>query len=186
MKKLVYFLALGIVFIASCKKPSKCEPGMVEIDGECYNLGEELITTLLLRFDDSTSIDTFAFNDLDGLGGNAPSIDTIHLHANTIYNMKVYLWNNMDNPPVNITDEIEAEKDEHQFFYIISSYLKMEGTYRDVDDNNLPVGLDNTIETFAPSTGEFTVVLKHQAENKNGDYYNGETDLEAKFYVIIE
>ena len=61
----------------------------------------------------------------------------------------------------------------------------------DADGN--PIGLATTVTTGAASTGEFTVILRHEPMKdaqgvKDGDITNagGETDIEVNFPVEIQ
>ena len=154
---------------------------------------EELITTVKITFTPSQGGDArvFQYQDLDGEGGNAPTVTAEALQANTAYNMSVEFQNESTDPVDNITDEVQEEGVDHQLFYSFTGGI---GTlvYADQDDNGNPIGLQNTFTTGNASTGNMTLTLKHQPDKnatgvKNGDITNagGETDVEVTFYVEV-
>ena len=114
-KALLPVVLFLVLVISSCQKdPANPDDG-------------ELITTVKVEFIESVSgaKQSFEFRDLDGEGGNAPSeFDEISLSANKSYKCEVYLLNESVTPVDDITLEIEAEADDHQFYYTPSfSYL---------------------------------------------------------------
>jgi hypothetical protein len=95
-------------------------------------------------------------------------------------------------PGYNITDEVEEEGDEHQFYFSWTGNVFSNPTgngnmdnRQDVvnykDENNLPIGLI-TEWTAANSviSGRLHIALKHQPELKSATstYNDGETDLD--------
>ena len=56
------------------------------------------------------------FVDLDGAGGNAPTVfDTIRLQANTTYNASITLLNESAIPAEDLTVEVQQEDQDHLF-----------------------------------------------------------------------
>jgi len=134
-----------------------------------------------------------SYRDLDGDGGNAPTIDTIRLDANTEYNVQVLVLDETKNPIDTTSKKIEQEKNIHQFFYSKIGTYNLTVTYLDFDDHNVPVGLNVTFNTttgFSEKTNKLKVVLKHQPGLKpttgSGDESLGETDLEVYFPILIQ
>lgn len=156
---------------------------------------EELITTLrftLVPAGGGTPV-IFSFRDLDGDGGNDPEITGGTLIANTGYTGSLQLLNELDQPVINITDEIEEEAEQHQFFFNVSEGLNISVTYNDKDDGNNPVGLETIVMTGTASTGQITLILKHEPDKSaqgvaEGDITNagGETDIEVQFNVSVQ
>jgi hypothetical protein len=148
---------------------------------------EELITTLKLTFTDSANTAntfTVTFADPDGPGGNAPTTyDSIALQTNKTYFVSAQLLNESVSPAEDITLEVEEEKDDHLFGY--SSTANVNITTTDLDNNNLPLGIQTKWKTTTASVGNTTVVLKHQPGIKTGDISLGETDVEVVFYTAI-
>ena len=86
------FIALVSGLLAfSCKK-DKLDP----VENPPAQNEEELITTFKLTFTDSSGIDPtkeFYFKDIDGPGGNAPSLfDTIRINSNQTYLVSIELF----------------------------------------------------------------------------------------------
>lgn len=188
MKKIYLFniliIAITAVIFSSCEKNDPIIPNE-----------EELITTLkftLVPAGGGTPV-VFSFRDLDGDGGNDPEVSVGILHANTSYTGSFELLNEQDNPPVNITREIEAEGKEHQFFFRVSEGLNLSVKYNDKDDGNDPIGLETLVSAGATSSGLFTITLRHEPDKSasgvaDGDITNagGETDIEVQFDVSVQ
>ena len=178
----LFLIAFAVVSITSCDDD---DPDM---ENE-----EELITTLILTF---TPTDGGAplqqiFRDLDGDGGNEPIISTVPLGADTDYVLDIRVLNEAEDPTEDITEEIEAEDDEHQFFFEISG-LNLTIEYADADGDGNPIGLENDAVTTTVSTGSLTVTLRHEPDKDgegvaSGDITNagGETDIEVTFNMEI-
>lgn len=153
---------------------------------------EELITTVSLKFtkvgDPLTSF-TYTFRDTDGEGGNPPSqFDEIVLAANTSYTCTITLLNESVNPAEDITEEIEAEAEDHQFYFIPQGEVEVDITVTDTDSQNLPVGIVSAWETGVASTGIVRVVLKHKPGSKaaNDPVTKGDTDIDLGFVVKVQ
>lgn len=176
---LLSYLLITQLLYTSCKKNNK------DVDEE----EQELITTLKLQFTNMATPDfvqSYNFKDLDGAGGSTPTIDTIRLDAITVYNMVVKVLDESKNPVVDITSEIEEEKNDHQFFYTFGASSSLSSSYHDVDANGLPVGLMMQCSTQNPTATTLTVTLKHQPGTKNNSINTGETDIAVTFPVIVE
>ncbi|NNL90900.1 MAG: type 1 periplasmic binding fold superfamily protein [Saprospiraceae bacterium] len=155
---------------------------------------EEVITTLnytLTPASGGASI-TLSFQDLDGDGGNAPILNGGTLAANETYNGSMELLNESDSPAENITEEIEEEDEEHQFFFQ-SSGVNVSVDYNDQDENGHPVGLLSTLTTGDNSNGTLTIVLRHQPDKSatgvsDGNISNagGESDIEVTFDLSVQ
>lgn len=118
------------------------------------------------------------------------------LKPNTTYTGSITLWNESVSPVENVTDEIENEADEHQFFYQAVNglditnigYADAESDYIADGPEDLPVGLEFTITTGAVGHGDLRVVLRHQPMKPNTGLEDagGETDMDISFHVHIE
>lgn len=189
MKTINLLLSIGIIsllFITSCKKD---EPENPTIPNE-----EEVITTLIytLTPDSSGAPVIFSFQDLDGDGGNAPVITEGTLSAGTTYNGSLQLLNELSNPVDDITIEIEAEAEDHQFFFP-TTVSDINLSYNDLDSNGHPIGLATILATNGNNTGTLTIILRHEPNKSasgvsDGDITNagGETDIEVTFNVEIK
>ncbi|MEO8590808.1 MAG: type 1 periplasmic binding fold superfamily protein [Flavobacteriales bacterium] len=156
---------------------------------------EEVITTLVLTFVDAENVANvyeLRFSDPDGDGGAAPAITTDTLPAGRAYSVSVSVLNESASPVDNITSEIQAEDEMHQFFYQVTG-ANLTMAYADADANGMPVGLLNTAITGLASAGTLKVTLRHQPDKSAanvsaGDITNagGDTDIEVTFPVAIE
>ncbi|MFT4755335.1 MAG: hypothetical protein ACI85Q_002904 [Salibacteraceae bacterium] len=189
MKKINLLLAIGMlsmVFLNSCKKDEMEDP---IIPNE-----EEVITTLNFTLvpDGGGTPVVFSFQDLDGDGGNLPTITGGILDTNASYTCSLELLNELESPAGNITEEVEAEALDHQFFFQTTA-SGIDIAYDDVDSNGNPIGLSTILTTTIASSGEITVILRHEP-NKNasgvsaGNILNagGETDIEVVFNVDVQ
>ncbi|MES2554875.1 MAG: type 1 periplasmic binding fold superfamily protein [Bacteroidota bacterium] len=177
-------IVLALTFIGACKKKKKEEVTNPPVVNE-----EELITTFRITFTDAGGVQPTViaqFVDLDGAGGNAPTIfDTIRLQANTTYNASITLLNESVNPAEDLTVEVQEEDQDHLFCFSPTGSLNL-GITRTDSDGTYEVGLLSSWAAQAISTGETTITLKHQPGVKNGQCDPGETDIELTFHTIIE
>ena len=182
----IYTLSLILVLalFSSCKKDTP------EPENE-----EEVITTLIYTLTPEAGGNSvvFSFRDLDGDGGDAPVVINGVLAANTVYDTEIELLNEAENPTEDITEEVEAEGDEHQIFYAQTADLDMAFAYVDLDGDGNPIGLMTKLETGAASTGMYRITLRHEPSKSangvsNGDITNagGSTDIEVTFDVEIQ
>jgi hypothetical protein len=188
MKNKILLYITAIIFLSACKDKN---PVIPQDPNE-----EELITTLTLIMVNSANINdtVFAtFKDADGDGGNAPSVfDTIRLTNNTTYNVKIILLNESVSPADTISNEVEEEAEEHQFFYTVTGGPALTVNYTDADANSVPIGLMVDFIAGAVTTnknGKLLVTLKHQPGVKptsgQGNITLGATDIEINFPVVI-
>lgn len=177
-----YLLLLATTFVA-CEK-----------DPECANCEEELITTVELTFKTTGMPDKqIIWRDLDGDGGNSPTITGDTLAIATTYQLTTRLLNESVSPISDITAEVQTEGTEHQLFYIFSDTTNT-ATYTDTDTNGNPIGLHAQVST-APTTNTSTlrVVLRHQP-NKTADHVahgditnaGGETDIDITLPFAVQ
>jgi len=183
--KNVKFLATAIfatVLFVSCSKDDDTPEPVNE---------EEVITTMTVTLapNGGGAPITLQTRDLDGDGPNAPVISVSgNLATGVAYNGTIVLLNETVNPPEIITEEVEEEAEEHQFFYTIGGGLEVTTAYSnfDADGNNL--GTQFTLTAGAASTGTLTFTLRHLPTKPNtglGDA-GGETDIAATFNVSVE
>lgn len=155
--------------------------------GDDHDHEEELITTVRYTLTGPNTV-VMTFTDLDGDGGAAPTITVSgDLVANSSYTGVMQLFNETESPAENITAEISAEADEHEFFFTNTLGLTINKT--DVDSGNNPLGLSTTVNTGAAGTGTLTVVLKHEPKKPNNGTVadaGGETDVEVTFNVTVQ
>lgn len=179
------FLALGALIFTSCSNDDDNPDPVNE---------EEVITTLIITLSpDGGGTDvTLESRDLDGNGPDEPEITvTGNIASNTTYNGTIELLNETEDPAENITEEVEEEAVEHQFFYNLTGDL---GTisYDDADINGDPVGIFFTWETADSTEGTLTVTLRHEP-NKDAEGVSsgvitnagGETDIVQTFNISV-
>ncbi len=177
-------LGLGTFLFLSC---------INDIDPEIPN-EEELITTLQIDLYSEVGgeVHRFLFQDIDGEGGNIPFIESDTLKSGVLYRANVSLLNEQYVPAFSITEEVEEEGAEHQFFYQ-STPIWGHFEYLDSDEFGFPIGLE--FEVIFDSTGEqnFQVILRHEPDKaaegvSEGDITNagGETDIEVLFQLYVE
>ncbi len=172
----------------------------------------EVITTVTLQFTPmgSGATVTASFNDADGDGGAAPTIDPIDLVAGKTYATAVRFLNALEDPPEDITDEVRDEADEHMVFFTGTAVngpasnqpgAPLTHTYADMDANGVPIGLNHSIVT-APGSGQLTVTLRHlpplnsaavkvaslpdQVKEMGLGAVAGSTDASVTFMVTVE
>jgi hypothetical protein len=176
----------------------------------------EIISRIELTFTPETGTPlVFEFNDPDGDGGASGVADRIELAAGTTYALSIRFENGLADPPEDLTDEIEAEAEEHFVFVLgdvtgpastvstallTHAYADLESDYgMNAIGDDLPVGLRNTIITDAAGTGELRIVLRHLPElngtpQKSGDLPEslaagddlpGGVDVDIVFELVI-
>lgn len=179
-KYVVFFLAFTLLFY-SCKKDNTTTPNE-----------SELITTLTLTLKEVGGVDSarFVFRDLDGDGGNPPSILLDTLKASTAYSVEISLLDESKSPANDITDEVKNEGIDHQFFYTSSGIIT---SYNDTDNNGKPIGIKTRLQTLSAQSTSLTITLLHDPDKTasgvaNGSITNagGHADIEVTFNVLIE
>ncbi|MDB2622473.1 type 1 periplasmic binding fold superfamily protein [Flavobacteriales bacterium] len=181
-KSLLASLALGALIFSSCEK-----------DHAHVHNEHEVMTTLTYTLT-AEGADTVAlkFIDLDGEGGNDPTITGGTLKANTTYAGSIVILNETETPAEDVTIEILEEDEDHQFFFTTT----VEGltvSYSDEDENGNPIGQSNTVTTVGEGSGTIMVTLLHEPNKSGtgvagGDITNagGETDIEVTFDVDVK
>ena len=149
---------------------------------------EEVITTVEVTLvpEDSGIPVTLKFFDADGEQGSIAPLITVSgaLKAGTAYSAVIALWNETENPPVNITDEVAEEAEAHLFCFDVSGDLTVR--YEDQDANGDPIGLLTTWEAGAAGSAQVTVAMRHQAGTKTGECPGGgETDVQIVFDIEV-
>jgi hypothetical protein len=174
------FLGLSLIVLSAC---SSDDNGPEPVDEE------ETITTMTVTLQGGGSTVTLVSEDLDGDGPNPPEITVSGpLQATTQYIGSIELLNATVNPPEDITEEIEEEDDEHQFFFAISGSIEQIG-YLDEDGNGNPVGLSFSLSTGAAGDANLSITLRHEPKKPNDGTLSdagGETDIAQSFSLQVE
>jgi hypothetical protein len=179
-RKSILMAIIAMAMMAGCKKD---EPAPVE--------DNENLTTLRLKFTESGTTSTFTFRDLDGAGGNAPTIDKISLKPNKTYTMVVEILDESKTPASIISDAIYDERDQHLFEYIATPATILSVITTDKDTRGLPLGLTASVKTTATGAGKLKVVLHHQPPVngkvvKDGTFGVGSVDFDGTFDVEVK
>lgn len=184
IRYLLFATCLGTLF-TSCD--SKDDP---VIENE-----EEVITDVVYQLNPvggGTAV-TLTYSDPDGDGPTAGTTTVSDsLEPNTTYDGVVLLLNSSDpNDVENVTEEVQAESDEHQFFYVTGGAVDLTVAYADVDGNGDPVGIVTELQTGDASTGTLQVILRHEPDKSAGATIGnpanagGETDIMVTFPITI-
>jgi len=195
-------LAGSFVFLSGCGNDSDPEPENIP----------EMITKVTLVFSTpgATPV-TVTATDPDGEGVQDLRVDgAIVLAKGVPYTLSIQLINGLYNPGeegYDITEEVQAEGDEHQFFFRWSDgvFSSPTGTgnikddastavgavnYSDLDANGRPIGLTTTWTTSASSAfgKSFRVVLKHQPgiKSSTSTSLDGESDMDISFTINVQ
>jgi hypothetical protein len=148
------------------------------------------------------------FNDPDGDGGAAPTVDPVNLTPGT-YTLTVQFQNRLAMPQEEITDEVRDEQNFHLLLFTGTAVVGPATTnttgplmqsYADMDHNGLPIGLTDNIVASA-GTGQLTVTLRHmppeeppvksadtvmQVKSGGVDSIGGSTDAQVNFTVTVQ
>ena len=185
MKTINTLKLLAILFVSTLTF-SSCSD---DHDDDHDDHDEELITTVTYTLTNGNDVVTLNFQDLDGEGGS-PGTYTVSgaLTANTTYLGEIKLLNETESPAEDITTEVKAEGDEHEFFYT-SSITDIAISKTDVDANGNPIGIETNLTTGAAGTGTLSVVLKHEPtkpNNNNAVSAGGSSDVEVTFNIEVQ
>ena len=153
-------------------------------------LPQEVITTLRLTLEPiggGTDI-VLEYLDLDADGPNPPVVIVSgNLAAGTSYNGTILLLNETVNPPENVTEEVDEENLEHQFFYTLGGDLNVTTEYENFDTDGNPLGTELMLLAGEASSGTLTLTLRHEPNKPNTGLADadGETDIEVTFDVAV-
>ncbi|MBY0435354.1 MAG: hypothetical protein K2U26_14700 [Cyclobacteriaceae bacterium] len=204
---IIIFITLSLfmsLFMAGCKKE---EPKKEDTP--------ELITKATLIFTSVTgggSPVQVTATDPDGEGVQSIKADgPINLATNRTYTLQIKLINGLvksTDPGYDITEEVEEEGDEHQFFFSWTNNLfsnpsgngnidnradavNYEGGGASKDKNGRNLGIVTTwttVTTTSALSGAFRILLKHQPNLKSdtSDANTGETDLDLTFTMNVQ
>jgi hypothetical protein len=180
MKFFKYALLASTLIFASCSDDDDTPEPVNE---------EEVITTLTVTLDSGSDTVVMQYQDLDGDGPDAATVTVSgSLSANTTYDGSIILLNETESPAENVTEEIEEDDLDHQFFYTVGSGLDVVAEYGDADSQGNPLGLSFILNTGVASSGGLTFTLRHEPNKPNTGLENagGETDIEVTFDVTVE
>ncbi|GMQ23581.1 hypothetical protein Aoki45_02630 [Algoriphagus sp. oki45] len=189
---LYLFAALGFAF-ASCESEDPVE----ENDGE-------VITDVTLTFQEIDASNnpvgspfSFTASDPEGIEvGATPTIETVTITRGKMYLMTIEVFNSIENE--DITEEIEEEADEHQFYFLGSAIDNNILSISYADEGGIALGLQNMVNVSSSpgaNNAQMRVVLRHDLDKNfpgatNPNFANfvqagGESDLDITFPVVI-
>lgn len=172
-----------------------------DVETHSYVDEQELITAVELSFRDEAGMVSVASWDASD-SSTDPVIDSVSLVVEQNYALSVRFLNGLEEPSEDLTAEIQGEGTEHQVFFGGSVFdgILMH-SYEDADENGLPIGLDNSIQTIGVGEGNLTLALRHmpqegavviktedlaqQVEQEGFDNIGGENDVFVSFPVIV-
>jgi len=180
--KIVWLAVFGMCFLSACTE-----------DGDILPINDQkTITTFEMTFlpKSGGSPVTLKWQDLDGDDGNPPQVTAGTFLADTDYSATMQVLN--ETTGENITLDILAENDEHQFFFEYGTSFS-NFAYKDKDGSGLPVGLQTSWTTASAGSGNFKVTLRQQLDKSasgvadgNSTNAGGKIDIEVEFPITIE
>ena len=180
--KTILAMALMIPLFSACSNDDDAPKPVNE---------EETITTMtvtLVPQGGGTTV-TLRSQDLDGGGPNAPTISISgSLAASTTYNGTIELLDETSTPAEDITEEVEEEGLEHQFFFTASGSIAAVG-YADQDAGGNPIGIAFTLATAQSGDASLTITLRHEPKKPNDGTLSdagGETDIAQTFSLFVQ
>lgn len=156
---------------------------------------EELITTVNVNFANNGTDDvvTGTFRDLDGPGGEAPTISGVTLDTNATYTVTLEFLNEAETPVEDITAEVREEDLDHQVFFIIGGNINITYAYGDQDRQGNPLGLTGSLTTNVAGNANIQVVLIHEPNKSSngvsdGNLANagGEEDIRVQIPIEVQ
>ena len=175
MNKITFsFITLSMIFIVGCKKKSINE--------------QETITTIEIKLTEASNTTSAVWKDMDGAGGKNPMIDTLILDTSKTYTGTIILLDETKTPQTNISNEIEKEREVHQFFYTPQGNISKAFTINttDKDSKNLPVGLAfKLISNQSAGIGSLRIVLSHYDGVVKSIDPSNESDIDVEIPVKI-
>ena len=177
--KKISLIAFTVLFLGACSNDDEPE----EVNEE------EVITTMIVTLKpvgDGATIELKS-KDLDGDGPDKPVITVANLKANTVYNGSIELLNETEAPAEDITEEVDEESKDHQFFYTTTGAIKSVA-HTDKDSVGNPLGLKFTLTTSDAGVATFKITLRHEPKKPNDgtlEDAGGETDIEQTFTLTV-
>lgn len=149
---------------------------------------EELINQVTLTLEPEAGGDPISATITDDLNGTVTQDHPLLLQAGT-YRGSITLTNTTVAPPLDITQEVIAESDEHRFFYtIVPGDAGLSVDDLDLDSNGVVFGQQfRLVVSGGFSAGGINVVLTHFDEMPKGDgsVPSNETDVDVTFSAMV-
>ena len=152
-------------------------------DSDHYDNESEIVSKVELMFlpENGGPPVLASFSDPDGDGGMSGTAEEIVLVQNQRYTLNIRVLNELAHPPVDISEELRHEAEEHLFFIfgegvqgpasfsptalLVHDYADRESDYVvNTVGEDLPVGLVHTITANQTGTSQLRLMLKHLPE----------------------
>jgi hypothetical protein len=148
---------------------------------------EENITTVKVELTPANNIGRptiFSWKDVDGPGGNAPSIDSIFLTTGELYNCRLLFLDESNVTSIDLTPEIIKEGVDHQI-YFEPAFPTLVVNNLSLDANGLPLGDASKWQSTKGGLSSIKITLKHKPDQKsaNDPITKGDTDVEVTFPI---
>lgn len=189
-KPWIYTLVALMFAFASCES----EDPLPENDEEVITDVSLIFTELDANGNPAGAAVTFTASDPQGIELGNPTIETVTLDKNKTYRMQITVFNSIENE--DITEEIEEEADEHQFYFLGSAFVSPSAPITYTYSDNA-VGLDGVVVVGSTSinTSNMRIILRHDldksypgANNPSFEDFNlagGSSDLDITFPVVL-
>ena len=172
----------------------------------------EVITTVELTFTPQGGGADLVFAFADKENDGDPVVDDIVLDDAADYDLGIRFLNELADPAEDISEEVADEGADHQVLIAGTAVAGpaagnnanavVTHAYADTDDNDLPIGLQNTIVTDGVGAGTFIVLLRHMPPENDtavklastpADFavggeagIGGDTDVNVSFDLTVE
>jgi hypothetical protein len=191
---------ISLAFIATILIFSACKEDNIDPTKPKDNNAQELITTVVLNGYNANNPTANQFSvkweDVDGDGGNSPTIDTLTLDSGINYRAQVLMIDKTKTPYDTISNEVILEGVDHQMFYTLSDNLtsKLNFERLDMDSNNppLPIGLDIKITPIhntpfeLPLMGSVNIKLSHYDGVPKTTSPSAESDIDIHLPIKVK
>ena len=183
LRSFIILLAFSLVLTAC----DSTEPEDDDGPGE-----EEVISNVTVTLEPAAGGDPVTAEAAFDETGVKQSAETLTLAAGATYNGMITLRDRFNDE--DITEEIDEEREEHRFFYVIQGDVSdaVTVTIDDEDANGRPVGLQFTVTVAddASGSGELRVVLGHYDERPKQESETiddiPETDIDFTYPVTVQ
>lgn len=193
--KLITIACLSFIILTSCSN-----------NDSVPSSDKKVITTMLVTFttfDGGPTDLVLKYKDLDGDGPNPPEI-TVNgkLRSLSTYIGSILLLNETEDPAINISEQILAEAESHQFNFdftpttVISTNTGLNHPFMieflalSSDSNGDPFLSEFGIKPAYSGTGILTIKLRSQIDktltNSGMVYEGGQVEIEAAFEIPVE
>ena len=146
-----------------------------------------IITTLSIFFTSGNEERYLYFQDLDGDGPLGYSINTSAFCRNKTFSADLQFLNEIDEPPINFTNEIIENSDDYQIFFSASNGFDINFSYLDFDTNGYPLGTQFEMTVGEEEEGFITITLVYEPLKPNDGIENagGEVLMQVTFQIAV-